>query len=124
MDPHFVSFITVEDGTDLIVSFAVIDPNDGSFLDSLNVIRTPKYEPFLEPQERCAKVSFPLEDNEQDRQPLQAISYSADQGLISIQCEGVTYTLDLSKVEQDELDAMTKIFRKMCRNSDASLTGL
>jgi hypothetical protein len=124
MNPHFVSFITVEDGTDLIVSFAVVDPEDGSYQDSLNIIRTPKYEVFLEPHERCPMVSFPLEDEGVERRPLNLASYSADDGVISIQCDGATFSLDLSRVEPEDFDAMAEILRKMCKDSDSTLTGL
>jgi hypothetical protein len=124
MDPHFVSFITVEDDTDLIVSFAVMDPEDGSFLDSLNIIRTPKYEVFLEPHERCPMVSFPLEDAGAERRPLTLAAYSAEDGVISIRCDGATFNLDLSRVEPEEFDAMAEILRKMCKNSDSTITGL
>ena len=124
MAPHLVSFITVEDGTDLIVSFAVMDPEDGSFQDSLNIIRTPKYEQFLEPHERCPMVSFPLEDDVVERRTLNTASYSADDALISIRCEGATFALDLSRVEHEDFDAMAKILRKMCKDSDSALTGI
>lgn len=124
MNTHLVSFITVEDGTDLIVSFAVMDPEDGSFLDSLIIIRTPKYERFLDPDERCPMVSFPLEDAGVERWPLSVASYSADDGVITIRCEGATFALDISRIEHDEFDAMAKILRKMCKDSDSELTGL
>ena len=124
MNPHIISFITVEDGTDLIVSFAVMDPEDGSFQDSLNLIRTPKYEQFLEPYERCPMVSFPLEDDGVERRPLRIASYSADDGVMTIRCEGATFALDLSRVEHGDFDAMTEILRKMCNDSDSVLTGL
>ena len=124
MDPHLVSFITVEDGTDLIVSFAVMDPEDGSYQDCLNIIRTPKYEVFLEPHERCPMVSFPLEHDGVEPRPLNNASYSADDGVISIRCEGATFALDLSRVECDDFDAMTETLRKMCKNCNSTLSGL
>jgi hypothetical protein len=124
MDSHFVSFITVEDGTDLIVSFAVTDSEDGSYQDCLNIIRTPKYEQFLEPHERCPMVSFPLEDQGAERRPLKLASYSAEDGVISIRCDGITFALDLSRVEPEDFDAMVEILRKMCKNSNSVLTGL
>ena len=51
------SFITNEDGDDLIVSFAI--PTDESVdVKSLTLLRTPKYEFALDESERGVKVSF------------------------------------------------------------------
>lgn len=124
MESHLVSFITVEEGTDLVVSFAVVEPEDGSYQDCLNIIRTPKYEMFLEPRERCPMVSFPLENDGIERRPLSNASYSADDGVILIRCEGATFALDLSRVERDDFDAMAEILRKMCKNCDSTLSGI
>jgi hypothetical protein len=53
-----VAFITVQTGQDQIVSFAVVQPDDPADVDSLTILRTPKYEVILEEWERGAKVSF------------------------------------------------------------------
>ncbi|MEA3090591.1 MAG: hypothetical protein QOJ04_1933, partial [Caballeronia sp.] len=42
-----VAFISTENGDDLIVSFAVIDPADPTEIESLTLLRTPKYEHLL-----------------------------------------------------------------------------
>lgn len=56
-----VSFIHAEITDDLIISFALCidDPTD---VESLTLIRTPKYELFFEEEERGVKVSLQLED--------------------------------------------------------------
>ena len=50
-------FITNEDGTDLIVSFAI--PVDEYYdVKSLILLRTPKYEIFMDEADRGVKVSY------------------------------------------------------------------
>lgn len=62
-----VAFISTENGDDLIVSFAVIEPADPTEIDSLTLQRTPKYEHLLEDRERGVRVSFEryLEDDDE-----------------------------------------------------------
>jgi hypothetical protein len=55
---ELVAFITVETGEDLVISFAVCKPDDPADIESLTILRTPKYEAFLEEWERGASVSF------------------------------------------------------------------
>ena len=43
-----VAFITAEMGDDLIVSFAICKPDDPTDIESLTILRTPKYEVFLD----------------------------------------------------------------------------
>jgi hypothetical protein len=45
---ELVPFITVQTGQDLIVSFAVFQPADPADVESLTILRTPKYEVILE----------------------------------------------------------------------------
>jgi hypothetical protein len=58
-----VSFITIEEGDDLIVSFAVAGDFPGDVL-SLTLLRTPKYEFILEPDERRVSVSWEEDEDE------------------------------------------------------------
>ena len=44
--PEVVAFITIEEGDDLIVSFAIADEELGEIV-SLTLLRTPKYEFIL-----------------------------------------------------------------------------
>jgi hypothetical protein len=41
---ELVAFITVETGDDLIVSFAVCEADDPTAIESLTILRTPKFE--------------------------------------------------------------------------------
>ena len=49
---ELVAFITVQTGQDLIVSFAVVQPDDPTDVESLTILRRPKYEVILEEWER------------------------------------------------------------------------
>jgi len=53
-----VAFITATTGDDLIVSFAVQDPEDPLAIESLTLVRRPKYEFIFEEHERSVRVSF------------------------------------------------------------------
>ena len=55
-DLDVVSFVTLEDGVDLIVSFAIADEEPGEIV-SLILLRTPKYEALLPADERGVTVS-------------------------------------------------------------------
>ncbi|OFW18761.1 MAG: hypothetical protein A3H97_04290 [Acidobacteria bacterium RIFCSPLOWO2_02_FULL_65_29] len=59
-----VSFVTLQDGDDLIVSFAIADEEPGEIM-SLILLRTPKYEALLPADERGVSVSHEsLPENE------------------------------------------------------------
>jgi hypothetical protein len=45
---ELVAFITTQTGDDLIIAFAVCQPDDPTEIESLIIVRTPKYEFFLE----------------------------------------------------------------------------
>ena len=54
---HRVDFITTERGDDLIVSFAIVAGDFPGDILSLTLLRTPKYEFILDPDERGVSVS-------------------------------------------------------------------
>ena len=57
-----VSFINTETKDDLIVSFALCVADDPIEVDSLTLLRPPKFEVFLEEGERGVKVSLEWEE--------------------------------------------------------------
>ena len=68
-----VDFITTETGDDLIVSFAICREEPGQ-VRSVLLLRTPKYELFMDAAERGVYVSD--EDREQDmRNILESIAF-------------------------------------------------
>ena len=60
------SFITTEDGDDLIVSFALEDDEPGEVV-SLTPLRTPKYESLLPEDERGVIVSHEVDFEDEDQ---------------------------------------------------------
>ena len=118
-----VAFITVQTGDDLIVSFAICKPDDPSDIESLTILRTPKYEFFLHEWERGASLSF--RDPEGDeRAMLREVVYASDDRSITLCTDYRTYRLDVRKVDPSELSAMRRVFRKMNFDSSIRLTGV
>ena len=102
-------FITNEDGTDLIVSFA-IPAGESEDVKSLTLLRTPKYEVFLDESERGVKVSF--EDFPDDRN--ESLKKLAIEGnLITITTDYGTHTVNVEDVDQKEIQESKKILKKM-----------
>jgi hypothetical protein len=119
-----VAFITAEDdGTDLIVSFAVQKPSDPLEIESLTLLRTPKYEAAENPDERGVVVSFDrfLHD---DRDLLEEVRYSERDEIVELKTRSRRYRLDVRKVDPDELAEMRKVFRRMNCDGRLRLTGI
>ena len=100
-----VSFITVQTGDDLILSFAVQRHDDPSEIESLILVRTPKYEFIFEDHERGVRVSFERHADDQDDY-LQNIDYAEADAMVRIQTSSRQYELDVRKVDADELKKM------------------
>ena len=95
---EFVAFITVQTGDDLIVSFAVCEPDDPADIESLFILRTPKYESFLEEWERGASVSFDRERKGDDEVVLlREVFYAPDGKCIKLRTDHQTYQARCSK---------------------------
>jgi hypothetical protein len=103
-----VTFVTLEDGKDLIVSFA-ISAKHGS-VDSLTLLRTPMYEPLLPVSERGVRVSYdgfpPCDDAFLERIRLVP-------PCVEVYATGGSYTLDVSAVEDDEIKLARRILQRM-----------
>jgi len=109
-----VSFMTNEDGDDLIVSFAVDDDAPGEVL-SVILMRTPKFEHVLDPAERGVHVSherYPDSDNEL----LHRLAFRGD--LVEVHSTRRTYLLDVSRVDAADVTSARRILKQM--NTDHS----
>jgi len=107
--PEPVSFMTNEDGDDLIVSFAVDHDVPGEVL-SVILLRTPKFEHLRDPPERGVHVSheaYPDSDDEILRR------FVLRDGIVEIESTRRTYRLDVSRVESAELKSARKILKRM-----------
>ncbi|MEW5995695.1 MAG: hypothetical protein AB1744_15050, partial [Candidatus Zixiibacteriota bacterium] len=102
-------FITIEDGDDLIVSFAipVSDPSD---VRSLTLLRTPKYEFILDDAERGVTISDDDFPDEEDSY-LQEVEVGKD--VVRLVTSQRYYTIDVKDVDDDEKKRMKKIFKRM-----------
>lgn len=103
------SFITTEDGDDLIVSFAIRSDEYGT-VKSLNLLRTPKFEFALDESELGVKVSFddvPDDENELLRQ------VKMEGKVVTITTNYRTYMVSMRDVADVEIEEAKKIFEKM-----------
>ncbi len=105
-----VSFVTTEDGNDLIVSFAVVPGDDSSDVKSLILLRTPKYESILDDAERGVSVSYDdFPDDEDDY--LEKVEAGKD--VVKLVTSRRRYTLDITHVDEDEKRRMERVLKKM-----------
>ena len=107
-----VSFITVETGDDLILSFAVQRHDHPSEIESLILMRTPRYEFIFEEHERGVRVSFERHAQDEDDY-LQKIDYVEADAIVRIQTSSREYELDVRRVDADDLKKMRTILKKM-----------
>ena len=106
---EYTSFITIEDGDDLIVSFAIPVDEYGD-VKSLTLLRTPKYEHILDESERGVRVffdEFPEVENELVRQ----VDIARD--LLTITSNYRTYSLSLMDVDDAEIEQAKRLLKKM-----------
>ncbi|MGH8614719.1 MAG: hypothetical protein ACREYF_22495 [Gammaproteobacteria bacterium] len=122
MPMETVSFITTETGNDLIVSFAVCAADDPMQVESLTLLRTPKYESLLDDSERGVTVSYGLDTDEDDF--LEEVHFDEDSAVVRLKTELRIYELDVRKVERRDLKAMRKVFRAMNFDDRVQLSGV
>jgi hypothetical protein len=104
-----VSFITTEDGDDLIVSFALEGDEPGEVV-SLILLRTPKYESLLPEDERGVSVSHEADFEDED-QYLRRIRLSVP--VTTIESTRRAYELDVLRVDPVEVKAARQILARM-----------
>jgi hypothetical protein len=105
-----VSFVTLKDGDDLIVPFAIADEEPGEII-SLILLRTPKYEVLLPADERGVSVSHEAFPEDDDRDRLRRLTIIGS--IATIETTRAQYDLDVSHVEHRELLKAQRILRKM-----------
>ena len=115
-----VNFITTEQKDDLIVSFAVGAGDFPGDILSLTLLRTPKYEFILDPDERGVSVSW--EEDEDESELLLAVERSKD--VVKLNTTKREFTLDVSPVDGGDLSRMRKVLQKMNFDGAIKLTGV
>ncbi|WP_233860317.1 hypothetical protein [Paraburkholderia sp. HD33-4] len=118
-----VAFISTENGDDLIVSFAVIDPADPTEIASLTLLRTPKYEHLLGECERGVNVSFEryVED---DEELLEALHLDRKSAVVRLTTSLRNFELDIRKVDEREVKAMREVLTQMNHDGRIRLLGV
>jgi hypothetical protein len=118
-----VAFISTENGDDLIVSFAIIDPADPTEIESLILLRTPKYEYLLGDWERGVSVSFEryVED---DEELLEALHLDSKSAVVRLTTSLRNYELDIRRVDEREVKAMRKVLTLMNYDRRVRLLGI
>jgi|SRR5450756_963871 len=119
-----VLFITTETGDDLILSFAVQRHDDPSEIQSLIMMRTPKYEFIFEEHERGVRVSFERQVDVNDDDFLQKVDYSDREATVRIQTSSRKYELDVRKVDAAELKNMRKLLKQMNYDQKFQISGV
>jgi len=115
-----VRFITTEQGDNLIVSFAIAAGDFPGDVLSLTLLRTPKYEFILDPDERGISVSW--EEDEDENELLLAVEHSGD--VMKLSTTTREFILDISHVAHDDLSRMRKVLHKMNFDRAIKLTGV
>jgi hypothetical protein len=105
-----VEFITTESGDDLIVSFAIAGRADPVDVVSLTLLRTPKYEFILEPDERGVSISH--EDMLDDEDMLESIRWEGTTVRIATRA-GRRYVLDVRRVSDEDARQAKEILAAM-----------
>jgi hypothetical protein len=82
-DMDIVAFIDTELGDDLIVSFAVQDRENPTEVETLTLLRAPKYESLEPLEERGVSVSFERFRGEEG-DLLEEVRYSADEKTVHL----------------------------------------
>lgn len=116
---HTVQFISLEeDDKDLIVSFTVDDPAMG--VKSLILLRTLVFEEVLDEEEKGVKVSLEGDSFEQeDFNILSNIKISDD--VIWIKATFREYQLDITNVQETEIENMVKLLKKQNHDNRFSI---
>jgi hypothetical protein len=100
------SFIHIEDDDDLIISFALY-VYDSIDVDSLTLLRTPKYEFFLEEQERGVRVSLQLMEKGLLKE------FAFDRDVVRLRTTEWSFEVDVRKVSKSEIRKMFKVLKLM-----------
>lgn len=101
-----VEFLSIEDDSGLIVSFALAP----AAYDSLTLIRSPQLDWALPEDERGTSVST-LDPTEQRRNLLLSVTWKGD--TVIVKTELHEHKLDVSRVDADEVAEAKVVLRKM-----------
>lgn len=113
------NFIHTEIGDDLIVSFALCVADDPTDVESLTLLRTPKYEVFLEERERGVKVSLELEE----KGLLSEVAFDRDGAAVHLRTSECSFEVDLRSVAMVDIKEMLKVLKLMNFDGRLEISG-
>lgn len=105
--------LTTENTDNLIISFAIPEDNYGGVI-SLILLRIPKFDMIYEEWERGVQVS----DERTDRDDEFLEEFSLTDQTVQISTNAAKYSLDISKIDEEEIQELKKVIKKM--NYDSS----
>jgi hypothetical protein len=106
---ELVSLITTQSADDLIVAYA-IELDDAGGIASLILLRTPKYELFLPPDERGVSVSHELHPRD-DHELVRRVAVGGSH--VDMETTSATYRLDVSAVDPEEAVQARQVLLRM-----------
>ena len=115
-----VNFIHTQIKDDLIVSFALYLADDPTDVESLTLLRTPKYEGFLEERDRGVKVSLELEE----KGVLKEVAFNRNAAAVYLRTSECRFELDLSRVESVDIKEMLNVLKVMNFDGRIEISGL
>lgn len=118
-----VDFITTQAGDDLIVAFAISAPESFAGIRTLTLLRTPKYEVFLEEWERGVRVTFER-DRAADPAILEAVEYSETDQTVRLRTASTSYNLDVRKLSAKDLKRIWEVLRLMNYDQSFDASGI
>ncbi len=122
MNSHLVSFVSSETGDDLILSFAIPVSYAPGDIQSLILMRTPKYEGLLPDSERGIRCSMEGADDPDDY--VRRVAYDRDASMVKIETTLTSYDLNVRKVDEEELEDMRHLLRRMNIDQKMELVGI
>ena len=113
------SFIHTEIGDDLIVSFALSVADDPTDVESLTLLRTPKYKVLLEQRERGVKVSLELEE----KGLVEEVAFDRDRAAVHLRTSACSFEVDLRGVERVDIEEMLTVLKLMNFDGRLEISG-
>ena len=102
-----VNFTTIEDGTDLVLSFS-FDEETEFGIDGFIMERTPKLEYALQPHERGVSIDWTDDDI-----IILVTKVELSKNTIKIHSQEKYYGFDISKLDENDIDEIKNILKKM-----------
>jgi hypothetical protein len=118
-----VAFISTETGTDLVVAFALNAAGAPEEIESLILMRTPKFEVFLEERERGIRV-YSERLGEEESEGLEDVVYREADSIVTLKTAAHTYIVDVHRVDRGRITAMRKLLRRMNFDRRVQMSGI